>query len=632
MSKAQSGLGSLKRDWSNASSSSAASSSQLTDWQPTQPEKEEPVDEKTERTNKRLLVIRQALASMNDAPVQSNPSSPVPLDQSTVTNRATGKRPSPDSVDTAPTKKKRDLPPSWREDTLSNPSFSRANLAARIKSTNESTSRRGESGSGETRFSAPSSSVGSSSSSSTKPAKLAKLFLSQEQTHILKLVKEGYSVFYTGSAGTGKSVLLREIIKSMREVHSRTSEAVAITASTGIAACNVGGITIHSFAGIGLGIETAEKLADRVKKNKKALMRWLKTKVLIIDEVSMVDGELFDKLAKIGSIVRKKPSEPFGGIQVVVTGDFFQLPPVNKAGGQMKFAFEAEAWHSTIQRTFNLTKVFRQKDQEFVDMLNEMRFGRLSSKSIAKFRSLSRNIVYEDGLGPTELFPRREDVERSNGLRMQHLETEELKFVSSDGGTLVDPDHRNKMLSNFMAPKELRLRIDAQVMLIKNVDEQLVNGTMGRVTRFIDPVSYTAETGYDIANGAGATNAIPKKSGTGARYPEVEFSLANGQKRLVLVTPETWKVELPSGEIQVSRTQFPLILAWAMSIHKSQGQTLDRVKVDLSRVFEKGQAYVALSRATSLEGLQVLNFEPSKVSAHEKVAKWTLTLETISDD
>ncbi|KAF5362473.1 hypothetical protein D9756_002301 [Leucocoprinus leucothites] len=620
MSKAQSGLGSLKRDWSNASSSSAASSSQLTDWQPTQPEKEEPVDEKTERTNKRLLVIRQALASMNDAPVQSNPSSPVPLDQSTVTNRATGKRPSPDSVDTAPTKKKRDLPPSWREDTLSNPSFSRANLAARIKSTNESTSRRGESGSGETRFSAPSSSVGSSSSSSTKPAKLAKLFLSQEQTHILKLVKEGYSVFYTGSAG--------------------------------IAACNVGGITIHSFAGIGLGIETAEKLADRVKKNKKALMRWLKTKVLIIDEVSMVDGELFDKLAKIGSIVRKKPSEPFGGIQasqsmskqlnlcligclnvqVVVTGDFFQLPPVNKAGGQMKFAFEAEAWHSTIQRTFNLTKVFRQKDQEFVDMLNEMRFGRLSSKSIAKFRSLSRNIVYEDGLGPTELFPRREDVERSNGLRMQHLETEELKFVSSDGGTLVDPDHRNKMLSNFMAPKELRLRIDAQVMLIKNVDEQLVNGTMGRVTRFIDPVSYTAETGYDIANGAGATNAIPKKSGTGARYPEVEFSLANGQKRLVLVTPETWKVELPSGEIQVSRTQFPLILAWAMSIHKSQGQTLDRVKVDLSRVFEKGQAYVALSRATSLEGLQVLNFEPSKVSAHEKVAKWTLTLETISDD
>lgn len=152
-------------------------------------------------------------------------------------------------------------------------------------------------------------------------------------------------------------------------------------------------------------------------------------------------------------------------------------------------------------------------------------------------------------------FPRREDVDKSNGQRMQRLLTEELKFLSSDGGTMTDPDQRNKMLSNFMAPRELRLRVDAQVMLIKNVDEQLVNGTMGRIKRFIDPTTYTTETGYDTANGTGATNAIPKKSNTTVRYPEVEFSLANGERRNVLVTPETWKVELPSGEIQVSRTQ-----------------------------------------------------------------------------
>lgn len=152
-------------------------------------------------------------------------------------------------------------------------------------------------------------------------------------------------------------------------------------------------------------------------------------------------------------------------------------------------------------------------------------------------------------------FPRREDVDKSNGQRMQRLLTEELKFLSSDGGTITDPDQRTKMLSNFMAPRELRLRVGAQVMLIKNVDEQLVNGTMGRVKRFIDPTSYTTETGYDLANGIGATGAISKKSSNSVRYPEVEFSLANGERRNVLVTPERWKVELPSGETQVSRTQ-----------------------------------------------------------------------------
>ncbi|KXN87451.1 ATP-dependent DNA helicase pfh1 [Leucoagaricus sp. SymC.cos] len=660
MSKPRSGLGTLRRDWSNASASAASCSSQLIEWEPTPPKKQEPTKEqlKTERSNKRLLAIKQALTSINNSPAQPQSSTPPPVSQSIAPSRTTGKRPSIDSADTAPSKKRRELPPSWRDDLLSDPSISRSTSSSTLKSTDENRSRYWGSGNGsgdtgeEKKFSASvaSSSASSSSSTSTKVNKVAKIFLSQEQTHILKLVKEGNSIFYTGSAGTGKSVLLREIIKTMKNVHSRTPEAVAITASTGIAACNIGGVTIHSFAGVGLGVETAEKLVDKIKKNKKALMRWMKCKVLIIDEglpfsifstwklwlrsfssVSMVDGELFDKLANVGSILRKRPSEPFGGIQLVVTGDFFQLPPVNKAGMSVKFAFEAEHWYTTIKRTFNLTKVFRQKDQEFVDMLNEMRFGRLSSKSIARFKSLSRNIIYEDGLGPTELFPRREDVEKANGMRMQRLRTQELKFLSTDGGTLTDPDHRNKMLSNFMAPKELRLRIDAQVMLIKNVDEQLVNGTMGRVIQFIDPATYTLETGYDTANGAGATNAIPKKSATGVCYPLVEFSIANGGPRTVLVTPETWKVELPNGEVQVSRVQLPLILAWAMSIHKSQGQTLDRVKVDLSRVFEKGQAYVALSRATSLEGLQVLNFEPNKVHAHEKVAKWSLTLETISD-
>ncbi|KZT65015.1 hypothetical protein DAEQUDRAFT_561427 [Daedalea quercina L-15889] len=139
--------------------------------------------------------------------------------------------------------------------------------------------------------------------------------LSAEQTHILNLAKEGKSLFYTGSAGTGKSVLLREIIAALRQKYRRTADAIAITASTGIAACNIGGVTIHSFAGIGLGIENADALFTKIKKNKKASSRWLRTEVLIIDEVSMVEGELFDKLCRIGSMMRRK-SAPFGGIQV----------------------------------------------------------------------------------------------------------------------------------------------------------------------------------------------------------------------------------------------------------------------------------------------------------------------------
>ncbi|KAL5512888.1 PIF1 [Sanghuangporus vaninii] len=457
--------------------------------------------------------------------------------------------------------------------------------------------------------------------------KPAKIFLSKEQMRILELVDKGHSVFYTGSAGTGKSVLLREIIKTLRKKYVTVPDAVAITASTGIAACNIGGVTIHSFAGIGLGIESAEELVKKIRKNKKAMARWLRTKVLIVDEVSMVDGDLFDKLSRIGGMIRKR-SKPFGEIQIIVTGDFFQLPPVMK-GNDSKFAFEAQTWNETIgEHTYNLTKVFRQKDEDFVDMLNEMRFGRLTSRSISKFKSLSREIHYEDGMAATELFPRREDVDRSNSGRMTRLTTEEHKYVAVDGGTITDLKQREKMLANFMAPSVLTLKVDAQVMLIKNVDETLVNGSIGRVIRFMDPSQARDEGVSGLGEEKGGEKQ-PKKPKSGQLWPVVEFRIPGGFFKEVMIVPESFKVELPNGEVQASRTQLPLILSWAMSIHKSQGQTLERVKVDLGKVFEKGQAYVALSRATSLDGLQVLNFDVRKVMAHPKVIEWSKSLQTI---
>ena len=191
---------------------------------------------------------------------------------------------------------------------------------------------------------------------------VTKVFLSDEQKSVLNLVAEQKrSVFFTGSAGTGKSVLLREIIKALRAKYLREPDRVAVTASTGLAACNVGGVTLHSFAGIGLGKEAVPELVKKIKRNVKAKQRWLRTKVLIVDEISMVDGDLFDKLEAIARAIRNN-GRPFGGIQLIITGDFFQLPPVPDYGKVSKFSFDAATWNTSIEHTIGLTQVFRQKD------------------------------------------------------------------------------------------------------------------------------------------------------------------------------------------------------------------------------------------------------------------------------
>ena len=236
-----------------------------------------------------------------------------------------------------------------------------------------------------------------------KKESVARVFLSDEQRQVLELVAErNKSVFFTGSAGTGKSVLLRETIKVLRDKYKREPDRVAVTASTGLAACNVGGVTLHSFAGIGLGKEAVPELVKKIKRNAKGKQRWLRTKVLIIDEISMVDGDLFDKLEAIARAIRNN-GRPFGGIQLVITGDFFQLPPVPDYGKIAKFSFDAGTWNTSIEHTIGLTQVFRQKDPVFANMLNEMRLGKLTNKSIESFRALSRPLGFTDDFEATEL-------------------------------------------------------------------------------------------------------------------------------------------------------------------------------------------------------------------------------------
>jgi len=256
-----------------------------------------------------------------------------------------------------------------------------------------------------------------------KKAVMTPITLSKEQERVLDLVvNQGKSVFFTGSAGTGKSVLMRAIIADLRRKYSREPDRIAVTASTGLAACNIGGVTLHSFGGIGLGKEDVPTLVKKIKRNAKAKNRWMRTKILIVDEISMVDGDLFDKLEGIARALRNN-GRPFGGIQLVITGDFFQLPPVpdfdNKARG-VKFAFDAGTWSTAVHHTIGLTEVFRQKDPGkkswvgaegtmtntnvvFANMLNEMRLGKITEETIRAFKSMSRKVNYEDALCATEL-------------------------------------------------------------------------------------------------------------------------------------------------------------------------------------------------------------------------------------
>lgn len=234
---------------------------------------------------------------------------------------------------------------------------------------------------------------------------------------------------------------------------------------------------------------------------------------------------------------------------------------------------------------------------------------------------------------------------------MRDLVGKVYRYEATDTGT-IQGEMRDKLLANMMAPKVLELKKGAQVMLIKNMDDGLVNGSLGKIVSFMSEATFDiydvhpelfnqdgdvddlSEEALEMRNSIKRRFSLKSKDPkpeTGKEYPLVRFSLADGTTRDLLVQPEDWKVELPSGEVQAQRSQLPLILAWALSIHKAQGQTLDRVKIDLKKIFEKGQAYVALSRATSQAGLEVLNFDPAKVMAHPRVAQFYDSLYSVNN-
>lgn len=447
--------------------------------------------------------------------------------------------------------------------------------------------------------------------------------LTQEQRAVFHHLLRGENLFLTGGGGVGKSYLLSVICKELPRWKKRWEDKsfmVQMTAMTGCAALLLGNgaKTIHSWAGIGLGKGTARELFVKIRKNSRAMRNWLSVHLLIVDEVSMLTAELLDKLNDLAKMIRKN-SRPFGGIQVVLVGDFYQLPPVRKgseAASDPLFAFEAECWSEVVPHAVELTTIMRQKDEVFQRVLVEARRGELTAESCMILKERWEGHDWRSGkIQPTLIFPRRAEVELINESRFRELKGRKERYEASlvfagkiPAGFKKDDQAFLRALERFDsdAPYMTTLEIieGAQVMLIANMDPMLglVNGSRGVVT------------GFCPASG----------------HPMVEF--VNGRREVIGC--HNWPVE--DFEF-MARSQVPLRLAYAVTIHKAQGCSLDCALVDIgSGNFEFGQAYVALSRVRSLDALYIYDFETRVFRAHSKVKAFyagllTLDVEAVSE-
>jgi len=437
--------------------------------------------------------------------------------------------------------------------------------------------------------------------------------LSLEQQIAFDKYVAGHNIFITGPGGSGKSALIRQIYK-----HGYSnSKKIYVTALTGCAAVllNCQAKTIHSWAGIGLGNQSIEELVKKIKKNKFSKELWKTTEILIVDEVSMLSYKLFNILNQIGKILRNN-MRPFGGIQIIFSGDFFQLPPVSTIDDPdtSRFCFESEDWNLVFHRDnqIQLKKIFRQTDDIYANILNQIRNGKIKRKSFDLLlqyvgREISSDLIVE----PTKLFPTRSRVDFINSSKMNLLKGEERKYTTSNKldlemskiektirseYSIQDVEHElNYLKSNAICEKEIIIKIGAQVMCIVNMScSNICNGSQGIVTGFCDI--------------------------TGC--PRVKYN--NGVE--IVMTRHNWLSDKIPG---ICISQIPLILAWALTIHKSQGATMDTAEIDVgNNIFECGQTYVALSRVKSLEGLYLSSFDVSKIKVNKKVQQFYEELNT----
>ncbi|MDD2840607.1 MAG: PIF1 family ATP-dependent DNA helicase [Rickettsiales bacterium] len=415
------------------------------------------------------------------------------------------------------------------------------------------------------------------------------LSLSETQRLAVDKIAEGKNVFITGPAGTGKSFLLNYLKDEYK------TKSLHITASTGIAAINVSGQTLHSWAGLGLGnLPLNETLRNILSTKGIHLRKKLRSaKMLAIDEISMISAEIFDMLNNLLKAVRQN-NLPFGGLQLILFGDFLQLPPINKENGEVFFCFESEAWQEAKIETITLKEIFRQSEKDLVNLLNNLRFGELTKYDIELLRGRFKKEDLDKTFEATILGTHNIQVEKINLSKLCNINNCEKTYKAKFEGK---PEKIEFLKRNCIVPDVLTLKIGAQVMMLKNTfaKDGIINGSIGIIRSF------------------------DNKKG----YPVVEFT--NGA--LLTITPNEWAVSkfnenTAQVEVEAMMIQIPLVLAWAITVHKSQGMTLEKIKCNLGSAFAEGQVYVAISRVKSLEGLFIESFNINNVKVNKKVIEF----------
>lgn len=404
------------------------------------------------------------------------------------------------------------------------------------------------------------------------------------QSTALDILKTGASVFLTGEPGSGKSYTIKQYVDYL----AQNGVYASVTASTGIAATHIGGMTIHSWSGIGIKEALSIYDIEALHEKEYIVKRLLKAKVLIIDEISMLSGNTFDMVNAVCKSIRQVEDKPFGGLQVICVGDFFQLPPIIKKNTNSLelfedngFVFSSSTWKELKPLTCYLSEQHRQSDAAFTKTLAQIRSNKVDEETHATLRG---RVVRELTELPdvTKLYSHNAHVDTVNNREIGKLKGS----VKIYGMTLKGKETMTaSLIKSCLSPEKLELKIGAKVMFTKNnPDKGFVNGTTGTLIEFK----------YDV--------------------PRVQ--VANGMT--IDVEPMDWSIQ-DQGKILASITQIPLRLAWAITIHKSQGMSLDAAIMDLSQVFEYGQGYVALSRVRTLDGLHVIGYNDRALQVHPRV-------------
>ena len=413
--------------------------------------------------------------------------------------------------------------------------------------------------------------------------------MTQEQA--FSIMKTGVNIYLTGSAGSGKTYLLNKYIDYL-ETHNIP---VAVTASTGIAATHMNGMTIHSWSGIGIKNFLDEKGLNELEDKKYLWKRFEKARVLIIDEVSMLHASQLDMVEKVCRRF-KRNDKAFGGLQIILSGDFFQLPPINKQEGENEsgMIFKSKAWQILNPAICYIDEQHRQEDDKLTEILNTIRNNNMEEKHYELLRSRI-GAKLKNEIKATKLYTHNINVDEINNIELEQIKSDEkISMMTSSG-----PEPLVEILKkSCLAHEKLRLKVGAEVMCIKNnFEEGYVNGSRGKII------------GFEKENG----------------NPIIE--LYNGRK--VSLKPELWAIE-EDGKIKASVSQIPLRLAWAITVHKSQGMSLDNAQIDLSRSFSYGMGYVALSRVRTLDGISLVGFNAEALRVDPNILEFDQELKNSS--